>query len=518
MEVHKAMVLDGYRRQLLAVLPWADPLLAALHRDTFVLTHVRSYNSHVWFVRVAPPKRMQEGMGLAPELLIVLVRSAVQANTIRAAAAEVVSSGLRLDGNLMVVANGTTEVAQQLANIGGHGQRIAWMPRDGAWPSLETLLRDELPCFDAYEERDPVRGAQLIGRQAEVAELRTRIVRGDAVGLFGLRKMGKTSVMRAVTDWFDPASGTRYAVDTQATADQIAVVIDAGVVIERTIDALADEMLDALDQRMRMAGQPAAADGRRGLARWKAVVQDLLAGGNRLCIAIDEYDLLFEGEETKAPIPQLNLFFRLIRGWAQMYQGQVSLVLVGRDATFLSTPELDGVTNALLAWCTPMWIGPLSQHRANELLRKLGRRVGLDVGEVSARLAFEWTGGHPLLHRQFGSTLRSLVRKTSNNWNAPTDPVAHTSTARYCARDAVLEVLREIVALLSKRYPTALDLLRSLAGGRQWDESIASRISTEGEAARVLLNFGLVTAGAGPAATVRWYLDQLLFPEVARAG
>lgn len=96
------------------------------------------------------------------------------------------------------------------------------------YAGLHPGKRGSLPGFDVYEERDAVRGAQLVGRDAEVSALRTRVVRGDAMGLFGLRKMGKTSVMRAVTDWFDPASGVADLValpDLQGPG--VAVVVDA---------------------------------------------------------------------------------------------------------------------------------------------------------------------------------------------------------------------------------------------------------------------------------------------------
>lgn len=510
MELHKAEVLAEHRRKLVSKLPWSAALLSQLERDGFHINHVRSTGKPVWFVRAAPPQRLQEGFGLAPEVLIVLVRGELQAVDVRAASEEVIRSGLRLDGNLLVVADDRPSLADRLERIGGHGQRVAWVSRpDGTWPSLIDVFRRELPLFDAYEERDPVRGAQLVGREAEVAALRTRIVRGDAVGLFGLRKMGKTSVMRAVTDSFDPASAMRNEEGAASQTDNIVVWLDAGVLIERTVDALADELLAALDRRMLAAGNPLPTRRGRGLLAWKSAIESLLDDGRRFCVVIDEYDLLFEGEDDKAPIPRLNQFFRLVRGWSQMRQGQVSLVLIGRDATFLSAPEIDGVTNALLMWCTPMWIGPLSEQKATELLRKIGRRVGLEVGVRSAALALDWTGGHPLLQRQFGSALRAVVREGDATWNAPADPVCEYAVDRYRARDAVQEVLREITVLLRKRHPTSLDLLRELAAGRAWDDAVAERGGPESDAVRSLAHFGLLRTDHTLSGTLRWYVAQL---------
>lgn len=510
MDVEKAEALARYRQRLYNEVPWSKSLLDTLERDDFTITHIRNQAAPVWFVRASPPDRVQSGFGLAPEVLIVLVRGELQATTVRAASEEVIRSGLRLDGNLLVVCDEKESLADRLERIGGHGQRVAWVQSsDQQWPSLEEVLRRELPLFDAYEERDPVRGAQLIGRDAEVAELRTRLVRGDAVGLFGLRKMGKTSVMRAVMDWFDPASGSRNGIGEPVESPHVAVVFDAGVLIERSVDELAGELLAVLNRRMKSAQEPALPRRGSGLVAWKSAVEALLDTGRRLCIVIDEFDLLFEGEGGEPPIPKLNQMFRLIRGWSQMFQGQVSLLLVGRDSTYLSVPELDGVTNSLLMWCTPMWLGPLQRDKANELLRKIGKRVGLSVGHESTHAALAWTGGHPLLHRQFGSALRQTVRAHTRAWKAETDPWIADTLVPFKAREAVHEVLREVVALLSKRHIDSYALLCDLAEGHAWEQAVATRGGVDGEAARTLINFGLVALDGSISEILAWYLTKL---------
>jgi hypothetical protein len=519
MEAERTASLEAWRERLKQAVPWAVPMLSVLKRDNFSLTHIRDGAGPVWFVRVSPPRHVQESFGLAPEVLVVVVQGEVQARDIHAANGEVIRSGLRLDGNLVIVVDRTPRtLAERLTRIGGHGHRIAWGPGpNGQWPLLAELLRSRLPSFDAFEERDVVRGAQLVGRDAEVSELRTRVVRGDAVGLFGLRKMGKTSVMRAVTDWIDPASGLRDALPVEdVTSAGIAVVIDASVLLDRAVDAVADELLEALRRRMRSAGE-AMPDGDHrglaGLAGWKAVGETLLDQGQRLCVVIDEYDLLFEGESDEGTIPGIGRLFRLLRGWAQTRQGRVSLILVGRDPTYLSAPEIDGVTSALTAWCTSMWLGPLERPKAGELLRKLGRRVGLEIGPSSADLAQRWTGGHPLLHRQFGSALRSVARADNAGWGVPTDPIVPLAPVRFREREAVLDVMREVVALLRKRYPSALDMLVDMAHGKSWDDTLTEYGGPEGCAGRTLRNFGLVTPERGLAAGLAWYLTHAVeFP------
>jgi hypothetical protein len=160
-----------------------------------------------------------------------------------------------------------------------------------------------------------------------------------------------------------------------------------------------------------------------------------------------------------------------------------------------------------------MWLGPLERPKAGELLRKLGRRVGLEIGPSSADLAQRWTGGHPLLHRQFGSALRSVARADNAGWGVPTDPIVPLAPVRFREREAVLDVMREVVALLRKRYPSALDMLVDMAHGKSWDDTLTEYGGPEGCAGRTLRNFGLVTPERGLAAGLAWYLTHAVeFP------
>lgn len=511
--------LQQERDALQAAVSWARPLLETIERDA-ELTHVRRVRDKpLWFVRVKPSLSLQDGFGLAPELLVVLVAGEVQARDLHVANDEVARSGLCLDGNLVVVADAAAHrgpLAERLERIAGHGQRVALVPRsNGTWPTLKRIFTSTLPTFDAYEDRDPVRGAQLVGRTAEVSSLRTRVTRGEAVALLGLRKMGKTSIMRAVTDWFDPASAMREPslVPLEASPG-VAIVVDASTIIDRTVDGVADELRSALRRRMRAAGEPATEPSAAGLTGLKRAVEALLDADRAVAIVLDEFDLLFEGESGEPPAAGISKLFRLIRGWSQTYQGRVSLMLVGRDPTFLSQPEIEGVTSPLLAWCSPYWIGPLGKDQANELLRKIGRRVGLEVGHATANLALEWTGGHPLLHRQFGSALRGVIRKADGSWGVSTEPYAGAALPPFRQRDGVLDVLREVQALLTKRYPRAWRVLADLACGASWAQAMEAVGGLEARDARLLVDLGLAHPDRNLALALTWYIRDVAVSSV----
>lgn len=508
--------LNTLLRQFRADVSFGKVMLETLEQDWFEVTHVSKVSRTTWLLRAKPPQALQEGFGLAPEILLIVVPGEIQARDLQRAANEVVRSGLRLDSNLVVATDTYLNLEDRLHRIPGRDQRVAWVwDDDGTWPPLSEVLRRRLPTYNVFEEHDPVRGNQLMGRDTELASLRTRVVRGDAIGVFGLRKMGKTSLVRAVTDWLDPPTAMIDGADEEKVPSQACVVwIDAQTFdMDASVDDVADEMLDALRRRMRAAGARYDAPARRGIAGLKSAGQALLDQGERLCFVIDEYDLLFEREGGAGPVPGLSRLLRLLRAWSQMWQGAVSLVLIGRDPEHLSVPLLDGVSNPLLAWFAPMWLGPLVPPRDTEMLRRLGRRVGLSIGHESAALARMWTGGHPLLHRQFGKALREeiLSHLPGEFRKVETDPYCNDAVPRFLEYNDVLVVDREIMALLGKRYPEAYALLLDLAECADPDAVLARAGGLHGIGARQLRNFGILdeVTRAIPQ-HLSWYVRTLL--------
>jgi hypothetical protein len=111
------------------------------------------------------------------------------------------------------------------------------------------------------------------------------------------------------------------------------------------------------------------------------------------------------------------------------------------------------------------------------LLVRLGKRVGLEVGGQSVELGWQLTGGHPLLLRQYGSTLFELAYAPGSHPRPiPTDPICPDAVDVFPSRDAVRTILGEIDTLLAVRFPDSLKLLRALASA---DSKPTTRVVSE---------------------------------------
>jgi hypothetical protein len=451
---------------------------------------------------------------------VLAVHGQVRGNDLRRAVHEP-EGATDVDPDLLVIANQAPDLPVRLTRLGGPwGQRVPWQTSAETLAPLSKILHEHLPKFDIFNYRDPVHGRAFIGRVREVDAIAQRLLRGEAAGVFGLRKVGKSSLLDAVRQLIDPVGaaiarmGLRAKIAGEVHAQAIVVSLDVQGLVVRTRDVLAKRLWERLQERLAATGiststspdveRAAGAPGRPVLPLDEAPSADPLENLRRLltsalekpevpavCFVIDEYDLLFEGYGGEPAVKDVEQILALFRQIAQA-TGRVSLALVGRDPVFVTQPLVNGFTNPLLGWVEPFHLGPFSDEDATELLRRLGRRVGIEVDDATVALALRWTGGHPLLLREYGSALHEVARTSRS------ETMREQAVDVLLRRDAVHTICGEVEVLLETRFPDALALLRALVTG----PDAAARTVLEqagaggGRAGKVLFDFGLVRGTA----------------------
>lgn len=507
------------------LVPWGAEMLARLQEDNAEVSELRTVGAGRWLIRVEIPTSLQEVYGTAPQVLLLAVQGEAQGADLRLAQEELEKQRFELDLDLLVVTDERPKLSQRLdVMYQTEGQWVPWSREGQQFPSLVTAFRRSLPTQDIFTQRDAVRGRQIIGRNDEISSLARSIRRGRTAGIFGLRKVGKTTVARAVTDRLDPISALlslprqkRKLIGYSKPSIRVAW-LDAGRFYERTVEAVANRLLKVLTDRLEaeaLVEEPSKPTG--GLGALDGLLENILAAsGVPLVFVIDEFDLLFEGSGGQPPIPGIEQIFQLLRAHAQE-TGRLVLVLIGRDPSFLEAPEMGGRTNPMLDWLAPRWLGPMKVVEADLLLEKLGRRVGLKIGKRTQRLARLWTGGHPRLHREFGSALLKAGRETEEGrmrfltGHVDTDDFSERALELFLEHQGVLTICREILHLLGEKYPAAAELLVELARleGKQRSRLLAEHGGWKRPENRILKNFGLVQGSSNPKIPqfLIWYLE-----------
>ena len=441
------MSVHETREMLAKALPFGGALLRALDAAGVQVQEVRSHGSDdTWHLAVAWPERLRDRFGLAPRGLIVAVAGQPSAKHTNQARTVLLASPGDMDLDLLIVASDALGLEARLDQLPARwGQWVAWSFANTAAEDLGQAMAQRMPTWEIFDQLDPVRLSQFYGREDEVAHLRRSILAGRSVGVYGIRKVGKTSLVRYVTDDLDPLSRDLYSKDQAAAQPSGAVrvvwVDMQGVGKERgDIEAV---LGDRLRRRMAREGSSLGETPSPG-----AALESILADADRsLCIVLDEYDYAFE----PIPTPGFAAILASLRAQAQQTR-RLSVLLIGRDPRHLEAPMLEGAPNPLLSWCTEHWVRPMKPNAVSQMLRQLGLRVGLQVGDATVEAALAWTGGHPQLARQLGAAVQEVARREQR---VDTDAILDDALDVFPERSSVRTTVNEVEDLLRRRYPAA---------------------------------------------------------------
>jgi hypothetical protein len=494
-------------------LAWGHALLDRLRAEGMRVARFASVGGgDRWHLSVELPADVSERLGLAPRVMMLAGSGALSWQHVRRAQDDLqvahVAVDSELDPDVLVIVDDSPDLAARVNRMPGRaGQCVAWTLADPR--PLATHMAQSLAGVDFFEMRNPVRGRQFTGREASMRELERRILGSEGCGVFGLRKSGKTSLVRAVIDRLDPVSaappGSALAVDADPAV--LAVWLDVQGLVERSEEALWRVLLRRAGERLHAAGIEVPApegDVFRDLDQLLRTSLDSAALPGPWCFVFDEADLLFENLSGGPGIPCLRLL-RFLRALAQETE-RVATVFIGRDSTFLDAPMLEGGQNPMLGWVVPFWMDRFARDDADMLLTRLARRAGLYIDQDNLARAHAWSGGHVILLRQLGAALWALARERGVDTTAGIDEDAMRQA--FLDRPAVRTVCEETVGLLERRYPEAHALLIELLTGEDPGAVLARHLGWNSKAAKALRNFTLMSGTAAwPSIPpwLRWY-------------
>lgn len=512
------------REAFVAAIPWGAALLRRLEKDgcSAFLTLPLNQQGNSWLIQAKLASEARDRFGLAPDIRILATLGMPRGQDIRRVMEESERS-TDIDPDLLLVASAIQELPQKLPRLAGPwGQRVPWVLTQDRFSPLSELLAAHLPAFDIFDRRDPVRGGAFVGRRQEIEKIVFRLLRGQAVGVFGLRKVGKSSLLQAVAEQIDPdgaaliALGSRAQLNAGASPEALVVWLDVQSLVTRTQDAIAQHLWEELQKRIGFLNLPekqsALEDAEPKSPSVQVITKDEAPSKNPLdnlrrlllsivarpdvppiCFMIDEYDLLFEGYGGEPGVAEIEKTFALLRSLGQS-TGRVSVALIGRDPVFVEQSHLNGFTNPLLGWVESMRLGPLVDDDARELLSRLGRRAGLDVEPATVELALRLTGGHPLLLREFGAALQECSRAIQAPLPAKTTTLQGRASELFSKRDVVHTICGEIEVLLRYRFPDALTLLQQISSLPESElrAHLYQEGANRGRTLEILFGFGLL--------------------------
>ena len=333
--------------------------------------------------------------------------------------------------------------------------------------ALPALLDRAFSERNLYDDRDPVSGDRFFGRTDELRELDRLISQGNRhIGVFGLRRIGKTSLLLELRD--------RLRLRPEVAPVLLDLELSSGAgSAAHVAHRLGDAVAHTLAQRSANLTHRGALRALKVPDDWESVPRGKLISdlgvslvsvlshgalqGIRLVLILDEAEVLMPTPDT--PLADTLALLRMVRGVSQE-TGQLTLVLAGVNATPIESTFLGQDDNPLFHLLSVKYLGPLDPGACRDMIRVVGRKMRVRWQPAGLDTLTDYVGAHPLLARIGASEVATAYPERPSRPNAE---MVREALSGFARRNSA--IFAQMVQSLRRYYPDELDVLRLLATG-----------------------------------------------------
>lgn len=355
-------------------------------------------------------------------------------------------------------------------------------------PDIRHRMADVLTSVDHFDITAPIRDPSgFFGRQVEFDHIVTALNRGQSTGVFGLRKAGKTSLLNYVAGKRREAGRSVVVLDISGLSDAddfrrrfvqgtLRIVTDAKSDSEAPVPHL---------KTISPSGEPKGSSASLR-SYWLHDIEMLIGSlSGHLEVFIDEIDQAYPPRSNLGPdeAQQLLIALTQLRGMVQSADDESGIVLVcaGTDPALFERPVLpSGADNLIYKLVRLMFLAPMSRDEMAEMVRALGRRMGIRFRDYTVvDFLFAEYGGHPLLSRKACSLATAERPKGEVPWHVTS--MAVERAARAHGEGSPLQQAGEILESYSSWFPQEATYLKALWSPDQDEREVASILLNENE-------------------------------------
>ncbi len=265
---------------------------------------------------------------------------------------------------------------------------------------LKQLEEPYLVRLNPYLESKPIHDPTwFFGRDAFLERLPAILLQRQHIGIFGLRKVGKTSLINLVQQRFSETP--MVYLDCQAFSEKAAIYFEEILKeLEREMRSLVSATLPPL---------PSVFDRESFRKHVLALFEIWKASGQQspFLVILDEIDKLFPAPtyaDSEIILREYIHLFRALRGLAQSHRCLVSMVIAYRpDVNRLNLLGESIGENPMFRSFQEEYVGFLNAAESEALVKEIGLWKKIVWQEEAARQVYQYCGGHPLITRFFAS-------------------------------------------------------------------------------------------------------------------
>ena len=445
----------------------------------------RAYNGAYVGMYAKPTKTIRGSLVVEREVFVLVANySVLHARTVTVCQEAIRGEQPRLQPDLAIVVH---------ADPDGDGNLRAWgreagltilpihRPGAGAMPPATVVrqrLARELFATDSFQVTGPVSDdSDFFGRREQANTLLRQLQAGRIAALFGLRKVGKTSMLNRIIDLASDAGSPKVA------------MIDCS--LRGFNEMRAAEALKAVARLARLASHQGYAHVSQTLRRSDHDIMatfDALWQANSpkasLLIVFDEVDYITPDSATSPHWKnEFNDFWREFRALVQeskRHDLTLSVLVSGVSSRSFRTAEIEGTENSVLHFVPEDYLSPFADAAADAMVNALGKRCGLTLSREARGIVAQTSAYLPYWMRMAGSYVHRHIDVEGRP--VEVDGRLVTQLCREFSETEGAEISRVALQNLHRVDRPMFDLLVRVSNGA----------TVDAREARPLIRYGLV--------------------------
>jgi tetratricopeptide (TPR) repeat protein len=299
----------------------------------------------------------------------------------------------------------------------------------------DALLQGDRDCYEllahsltqaAYKSgtnpftyTTPIRErVEFFGRASELSEVLSLIQRRQPFGLYGIHKIGKSSLLQQISHHLSRSSKDILP---------IRIELDASV---KNLSELYRRILEKLQGEIEISTEGVIDTSyfRRAVLR---SVQNRQRNRRdyRILLIIDEYSYLIPDRSGNGGIKDYIEALGVFKTLRQ--EGYLDLLPCGRSSGLSRITGWREGENPFIGILLEKFLGPLSEAETIDMVRALGAKAALHFEDEGLNEMYAITGGHPLMTRALGSQILGL----SKGVNSVKASLVNTAAEAYLSSD-----------------------------------------------------------------------------------
>ena len=330
-------------------------------------------------------------------------------------------------------------------------------------------MRRKLATRNLYAETLPVTGDDFFGRRRELTQLQDELRQGKVCGVFGLRKTGKTSLIKEL--------GRRFTLDGErrifVLRDLESLPMESPRIRVEMVQELRQGFLAEFRTQGVRRGELTDLDLDASVGEFKRALKtslnDCEKRGIQVVLALDEVEYLVGDANTieHGSRPEVPELLGALRSLVQEHS-IFNVVLSGITSSIVHRGSLYGAENPLFNWARPYYIQPMTRPEINSLTTDVGMRMAVKWSQGALDAVYSCSQGNVFLHRTLAAITADQVDQESFPIVIKEEDVRRSMRAW---RRGIAERLEQMFMSFERHYPTEAALVRLVAAGDStWDE------------------------------------------------